>query len=174
MVKNIIFITWRILMNKTRVVYPGSFDPITNGHLDIIKRSANTFQEVYVAVLENCNKDTMFTIEERVKMIKKSVKLLDNVFVESFSGLTVEYAKSKHCNIIVRGLRAVSDYEDELKMALANRQLNKEIETLFLIADSQYTFLSSSTIKEISFFDGDISEFVPAHVHDAMKKIRKK
>lgn len=156
-------------MNKTKVLYPGSFDPVTNGHMDIIERSSKIFQEVYVGVLDNVNKKSMFTVNERVEMLRKSVKDMDNVFVDSFCGLTVEYARELGCKIIIRGLRAVSDYEEELKMALANRQMAPEIETLFLISDSRYTFLSSSTIKEISFFNGDISDFVPPHVDKAMK-----
>lgn len=157
--------------SKIRAVYPGSFDPVTNGHLDIIERSSNIFYKVIIGVLNNKDKKSTFTTEERVEMIRESVKDLSNVEVASFDGLTIDFVKEKKAQIIIRGLRAVSDYENELKMALANRRLSPQIETFFMMADSQFTFLSSSTIREIASFGRSVDEFLPKL---AAKKVREK
>lgn len=157
--------------DKIQAIYPGSFDPITNGHLDIIERTSKIFHKVIIAVLNNKQKNPTFTIEERLEMISDSVKDFPNVEVYSFEGLTIDFAKQKNCHVIIRGLRAVSDYENELKMALANRKLNSTIETFFMMADSHYTFLSSSTIREIASFGRNVDEFLPEL---AGKMVRKK
>lgn len=156
-------------------IYPGSFDPVTNGHIDIIKRCASTFDYVIVAVLINQNKNVMFSAEERIKMIQKSFIGYDNVKVESFDGLLVEYARSKNAQIIIRGLRAISDYEYEMQMSLFNYQLAPEIETLFLVARGPFSYLSSSIVKEVASYGGDISSFVPSHVeNNIIKNIQKR
>ena len=124
-------------------IYPGSFDPITNGHLDIIDRASRIYDKLIVSVLQNPNKNPMFTLEERVKLIKEVVKSYDNVTIDSFSGLLIDYAKSQNANVIIKGLRAVSDFEYEFQMALMNRKLSSDIETVFLMTSSQYSYLSS-------------------------------
>lgn len=154
-----------------RVLYPGSFDPITNGHLNIIKRSSKIFDEVCVAILNNPGKSSLFTVEERMKMIEDSCYDIPNIIVSSFNSLTVEAAKELGCSIIIRGLRAVTDYESEMQMALVNKELNDEIETFFMVADGEYSFLSSSIIKEIASFGGDFKSLVP---EDVSKKLSEK
>ncbi len=156
-------------MNKTRVLYPGSFDPITNGHMDIIERSSKIFGEVNVAVVKNINKNSTFTLQERVEMIEKACKHLDNVKIQYFEGLTVDFAKSIGCSTIIRGLRAVSDFESEMQMSLANKKLDNNIETIFLVADEKYAFLSSSIVREMASYGADISEFVPEVIIDEIK-----
>lgn len=156
-------------MNKTKVLYPGSFDPITNGHMDIIERSAKIFEEVNVAVVKNIQKKSTFSLEQRVSMIKKSCSHLSNVRVHQFEGLTVDFAKQIGCRTIIRGLRAVSDFESEMQMSLANKKLNNELETLFLVADGKYAFLSSSIVREIASYGADISELVPENIIDDIK-----
>lgn len=146
------------------VIYPGSFDPVTNGHLDIIKRSAKIFDQVIVAVLKNPNKNPLFTMEERVEMLKQSTKEISNVKVDSFSGLLVDYAKHKNADAIVKGLRAVSDFETEFQMALMNKKLNNEIETFFMTTSSKYSYLSSSLVKEVAKFEGCVKGLVPENV----------
>ncbi len=155
---------------KLAVIYPGSFDPVTNGHLDIIERCSQKFDRVVVAVLNNTAKKTMFTVEERVHLLKEVTKEYDNVEVDTFSGLLVDYANQKNITTVVRGLRAVSDFEYEMQMALANRKLNNEIETLFMVSSGEYAYLSSSIVKEIATFDGKISCFVPKIVEKAIKQ----
>lgn len=158
----------------TTAIYPGSFDPVTYGHIDIIKRASRIADRVVVGVLRNSSKEPMFTEEERVEMIRESVRELDNVDVMTFSGLTVDFAKSLNASFIVRGLRAVTDFEYELQLAQTNQKLSPEIDTVFFTTNLKYAYLSSSLVKEVSKFGGDISEFVPEHVvkriHDKIKK----
>lgn len=153
-----------------KVIYPGSFDPVTNGHLDIITRCAEKFDEVIISVLSNNKKNSIFTVEERIELIKGSTKHLNNIQVDSFSGLLTEYAKSKECSTIVRGLRAVSDFEYEMQMALVNRKIYPKLETLFMVSSSKVSFLSSSVVKEIASFEGEISCFVPEVVEVALRE----
>lgn len=152
-----------------RAVYPGSFDPITNGHLDIIFRGAKLFDELRVAVLNNVSKKSLFSSEERIEMIKENIKEYDNIIVEPFDGLLINYAKEVNADVIIRGLRAVSDYEYELQMALANKKLYDDIETVFLVSNSKYSYLSSSLVKEIAHFDGNLQDFVPVNVNIKLK-----
>lgn len=142
-------------------IYPGSFDPITYGHLDIITRCSKKFNKVIVAVLNNQSKKVVFSIEDRVAMIKELTSEYPNVQVDNFDGLLIDYAKKKEADVIIRGLRAVSDYEYEMQMSLYNKQLFPEIETMFLVSDTKYSYLSSSIVKEIASYHGDISNFVP-------------
>ena len=151
------------------VVYPGSFDPVTNGHLDIIERCSKKFTKVIVAVLNNSTKNCLFTNEERTQLLKKTTAHLKNVEIDSFSGLLSEYAVQKNCNTMVRGLRAVSDYEYEMQMALVNKKLNENLETLFMVSSSEFVYLSSSIVKEISMLGGDIGWFVPEAVEKALQ-----
>ncbi len=151
-------------------IYPGSFDPITNGHLDIIKRAAKLFDKVIVSVIRNPAKQPQYTLTERVQMIKSSLKRIKNVTVDSFDGLLVNYAKKKKANVIVRGLRAVSDFDYEFQMALTNRKMVPEIETLFFMTDYKYSYLSSSFVKEIARLGGKVSELVPAPVAKKLHK----
>lgn len=145
-------------------VYPGSFDPITNGHFDIIKRSAKIFDEVIVAVLVNPSKEGLFTPEERVKMIEKVVSKLDNVKVTSFIGLLVDFMEEVNSNIIIKGLRAVSDFEYEFQMALMNNKLDPNVETVFMMTNAKYSYLSSSAVKQVARFDGCIIGLVPEKI----------
>ncbi|MED4312686.1 pantetheine-phosphate adenylyltransferase [Heyndrickxia coagulans] len=156
-------------MGKTAIC-PGSFDPITNGHLDIIKRGAKVFDKVYVAVLNNISKQPLFDIEERKALIREVTKDIPNVEVDSFQGLLMEYAESKKADVIIRGLRAVSDFEYELQLTSMNRVLNDRIETFFIMTNNQYSFLSSSIVKEIAKYHGNIAELVPPVVYEALKK----
>jgi pantetheine-phosphate adenylyltransferase len=152
-----------------KIVYPGSFDPVTNGHLDIVERAAKIFDEVIVSVFYNPNKEPVFTMDERVEMLKKSTKDLHNVRVDSFSGLTTKYVHSIGGEAILRGLRAVSDFEGEFQMASMNKHLDEEIETIFLMTDTKYAFLSSSVIKEAAYFNGNIKELVPDFVYQKLR-----
>lgn len=152
------------------VIYPGSFDPVTNGHLDIISRCSKKFDKLIVAVLNNPAKKPMFTVEERVYLLREVTKEYDNVEIDSFSGLLVEYAKQKNVSLIVKGLRAVSDFEYELQMATMNKQLNDGIETFFLMTNTKYSYLSSSLVKEVAKFNGNISEIVPNVVEKAIRE----
>jgi len=154
-------------------VYPGTFDPVTNGHIDIIKRASRIFDKLIVLVALHRGKDTMFTKEERVEMLKKSVEGMRNVEVDAYEGLIAEYVKDKRILAVIRGMRAVSDFEYEFQMALMNRHLNPEIEIIYLFPDEKYTYLSSSIVKEVASFGGDISTFVPPHVEKMLiKKLR--
>ncbi|MCD6277638.1 pantetheine-phosphate adenylyltransferase [candidate division WOR-3 bacterium] len=154
-------------------VYPGTFDPVTNGHIDIIKRASRIFDKLIVLVALHRGKDTMFTKEERVEMLKKSVEGMRNVEVDFYEGLIAEYVKDKRILAVIRGMRAVSDFEYEFQMALMNRHLNPEIEIIYLFPDEKYTYLSSSIVKEVASFGGDISTFVPPHVEKMLiKKLR--
>lgn len=151
-------------------VYPGSFDPTTNGHLDIITRASKLCDKLIVAVLENPSKKPMFTVEERVEHLKVILKDFPNVEVHSFSGLLVDFVRSVGSNIVVRGLRGVTDFSYEFQMALTNRSLANEIETLFISADTQYLFFSSSQVKEIAAFGGNIDNMVPNIIKDEINK----
>ncbi|MBC1550508.1 pantetheine-phosphate adenylyltransferase [Listeria sp. FSL L7-1434] len=154
--------------NKIAVI-PGTFDPITNGHLDIIERAAKIFDVLYVAVLNNSSKKPLFTVEERMEMIRQVTAHLPNVQVESASGLTVDYAAKRGATAIVRGLRAVSDFEYEMQIASMNRTLNAEIETFFVMTNTKYSFLSSSMVKEVAQYQGDICELVPEIVNEQVQ-----
>ncbi|MFH1386927.1 MAG: pantetheine-phosphate adenylyltransferase [bacterium] len=155
-------------------IYPGSFDPITNGHLDVIERAAKLFGEVIVAVIHNPEKKPRFSFKERLAMIKEAVAHCQNVKVESFDGLLVDYVKAKGAGSIIRGLRAVSDFDYEFQMALTNRKMAPEIETVFLMTDYRYSYLSSSFVKQIAKLGGDIAGLVPAPVAKRLKKGAKK
>ena len=153
-------------------IVPGSFDPITLGHLDIISRASRLFERVVVCVVANANKKTMFTLEERKEHVRRVTAHLPNVEVDSWYGLLVDYADRYEEPVVVRGLRAVSDFEYEFMMALTNKKLNHRVETAFLASDEKYTYLSSSGVKEIAHFGGDFKQFVPELIYDAvMKKI---
>lgn len=160
--------------NKRIGVYPGSFDPLTNGHMDIITRASKLFDHLIVAVLVNdSKKNPIFTMEERVKLIEKCVSGMKNVEVRMFSGLLVDFVKENNAVAIVKGLRAVSDYEYELQMAALNKHIDKDVETIFLMADIQNSFLSSSIVKELAHHGGDIRGLVPAEiVEDIESKMR--
>jgi len=151
-------------------IYPGSFDPLTNGHLDVVQRAAKLFDRVIVAVAKNESKQPLFTLHERETLVKKAVSHLPNVETDSFDGLLVEYVRERKASAIVRGLRAVSDFEFEFQLALMNRKLDEGIETIFMMPKDTYTFLSSRIVKEIARLGGDVSGFVPAHVQTALRK----
>lgn len=154
----------------TVAIYPGSFDPITNGHLDLIERAARLFDRLIVAILRNEGKEPLFTAEERVDMLRQVLRDYANVEVDSFEGLLVEYAARRGAGVIVRGIRAVSDYEYELQMALMNRRLAPQIETVFLMAGEAYSFISSRLVKEVASLGGDISGLVPPVVEARLKE----
>ena len=149
-----------------RAIYPGSFDPLTLGHLDMIKRSAKIVDELVIGVLNNSAKNSLFSLDERVSMIKEMTESMPNVTVESFDGLLVDYMKEINATIIVRGLRAVTDFEYELQIAQTNHVENPEVETIFLTTSLQYSYLSSTIVKEFASYGGDISKFVPARFID--------
>jgi pantetheine-phosphate adenylyltransferase len=151
-------------------VYPGSFDPITNGHLDVIRRGAQMFDRVIVAVAINAEKTPLFTVKERVALARAAVKGFKNVAVDEFGGLLVSYARRKRAAVVVRGLRAVSDFEFEFQLDLMNRKLDPGIETIFLMTKDEYTFISSRQVKEICQMGGHVSDFVPRGVEQAMKR----
>ena len=159
-------------MKMLRAIYPGSFDPVTVGHVDIIKRSAAITDELIVGVLQNNKKSPLFSVEERVKMLVEVTKDIKNVKVVPFEGLLIDFAKEMDAKVIVRGLRAVTDFEYELQMAQTNRKLDSEIETLFLTTSLEYSYLSSSTVKEIAGFGGNVGQFVPEFVADKIKEKR--
>ena len=156
-------------MDKKIAVVPGSFDPITNGHIDIIKRAAEVFDIVYVSVLNNSSKNPLFSAEERIQLIKEVMQDTPNIHVESSSGLLIEYAKAKNAKVIVRGLRAVSDFEYEMQITSMNRVLDENIETFFIMTKNQYSFLSSSIVKEVAKYGGDVRELVPEAIEKALK-----
>ena len=157
-------------MKRKIAIVPGSFDPITYGHIDIIKRSAQLFDEVIVAILVNPDKKYLFTLEEREEMINESIIDFNNVRVDSFSGLLVNYAKKVNSTVIVRGLRAVSDFEYEMQLTFMNKALDDNIETFYMMANKQYSFISSSIVKGVSGFGADLSKFVPKHVEERLEK----
>jgi len=156
-------------LSEKIAVVPGSFDPITNGHLDIIKRAADVFDTVYVAVLNNSSKQPLFNVEERISLIAEVTKQFPNIRIESSSGLLIEYAQQKKAQAIVRGLRAVSDFEYEMQITSMNRVLDEHIETFFIMTKNQYSFLSSSIVKEVAKYGGNVSELVPKVVEQALK-----
>jgi pantetheine-phosphate adenylyltransferase len=153
-------------------VYPGSFDPITNGHLDVIKRASKLFGKVMVAVIRNPGKTYDFSLAERIEMLRQSVKGFRNVSVDSFDGLLVDYARQKKAWAIVRGLRAVSDFDYEFQMALTNRKMAPQVETIFFMTDYKYSYLSSSFVKQIALLGGDVSGMVPGPVARRLKRRR--
>ena len=159
-------------MGKT-VVCPGSFDPLTIGHLDIITRSAKLFDKVIVVVMRNPNKDVgSFTTDERVDFIKRCTKDLPNVSVDSYAGLLADYVREKGASAVVKGLRAISDYDDEFRQALTNQKLNSEMETIFMVSNAEHMFLSSSVVKQVCRLGGDVSTFVPAEIcEDIVKRL---
>ncbi len=152
-------------------IYPGSFDPITNGHLDIIQRASRLYDKVVVGVLRNGGKNPVFDPEERVSMIREVTADMDNVEVDSFKGLLVDFAKEKNASVIVKGLRTTMDFEYEFQMALLNKALNPEYETMFMMTDSKYSYISSSMVKELAGFKGDLTGLVPAGI---INKIQEK
>lgn len=151
-------------------ICPGSFDPITFGHLDIIKRGSKIFDVIYIVVLSNSSKSPLFTYDERMELIKEATKDIPNVVVETFNGLLVDYARSKNAHVILRGLRAVSDFEYEMRITAMNKKLEENIDTFFMMTNSQYSFLSSSIVKEAAKYHADVSEFVPENVVKALQK----
>ena len=157
------------MLSEKIAVVPGSFDPITNGHLDIIKRAADVFDIVYVAVLNNSAKNPLFTVEERMELIDQVTKQFTNIRIECSSGLLIDYAQEKKAKAIVRGLRAVSDFEYEMQITSMNRVLDENIETFFIMTKNQYSFLSSSIVKEVAKYGGNVSELVPPEVEQALK-----
>lgn len=158
--------------DKKIAVIPGSFDPVTNGHLDIIRRTAALFDKVYVGILRNSSKKPLFSAEERIELIKRVTGDIPNLEVESFDGLLVDYAKEKGADFIVKGLRAVSDFEYEFQMALTNKNINPNIETFFITTSRSYSYLSSSIVKEVARYGGPISDFVPKEIEkDIIEKI---
>jgi pantetheine-phosphate adenylyltransferase len=151
-------------------VYPGSFDPITNGHLDVIQRAARLFDRVIVAIAINESKEPLFTMAQRKELTELSVRHLKNVSVDTFTGLLVDYVSKTGGEAVIRGLRAVSDFEFEFQLALMNRKLNEKVETIFMMPKETYTFISSRMIKEVARLGGDVSSFVPAHVEAALRE----
>jgi len=150
------------------VIYPGSFDPITNGHLDVIQRATKLFDRVIVAVARSEAKHPLFSLPERVQMVRRAIRHLPHVEADSFEGLLIHYVEKRGAQAVIRGLRAVSDFEFEFQLALMNRKLNERIETIFMMPKDAYTFLSSRIVKEIAGLGGDVSAFVPAHVRTAL------
>jgi len=154
----------------TVAVYPGSFDPATNGHLDIIRRAASLFDKVIVAVLQNSSKSPLFSTSERVNILTEVTKDIPNVEIKRFSGLSIGFAKEYDAKVIIRGLRAITDFDYELQMAQTNRVLAPDIDTMFLTTCLEYAYLSSSTVKEVAFLGGDISQFVPPYVESKIQE----
>jgi pantetheine-phosphate adenylyltransferase len=156
-------------MKNILAICPGSFDPVTNGHLDLIERGAKIFDRLVVSILRNFDKEPLFTIEERVEMLREVTRPWENVEVDVFSGLLVDYARLRKANVILRGIRAVSDYEYELQMAMMNRKLNKDLETVFMIPAASYSFLSSRLVREIAHLGGPITGLVPPIVEERLR-----
>ena len=157
-------------MSRKTAIYPGFFDPITNGHLSIIKRALHMFDSVIVAILNNPKKTALFTVEERIQMIQETLKSEPNVEVDTFDGLLVDYAVQKNANVVLRGLRALSDFEYEFQMALMNRKLNHNVQSIFLMTDYKWFYTSSTIIKEAASFGGDVSGLVPKMVNNKLKE----
>ena len=160
-------------MTRT-AVYPGTFDPVTYGHIDVIRRVSSLYDKVLVAVAGSEEKDPLFSVNDRVNMIKESVQDLGNVSVESFQGLAVAYARAKSSRVVVRGLRMISDFEYEFQMALTNRKLDPEIETVFMMPNEDFSYLSSRLIKEVARLGADVSAFVPGNVVIKLREVMKK
>jgi pantetheine-phosphate adenylyltransferase len=157
-------------MNSVIAVYPGSFDPVTNGHLDLIERGSKIFQRLIVSVLRNQEKEPMFEIEERLEMLRQTTSAWPNVEVDAFNGLLADYARHKEARVILRGIRAVSDYEYELQMALMNRKLAPQVETVFMLPAEAYSFLSSRLVREVARLGGSLRGLVPPSVEQRLKK----
>jgi pantetheine-phosphate adenylyltransferase len=155
---------------KTTAIYPGTFDPITNGHLDLIKRALRTFDEVIIAVAPSIKKQPLFTTEERLRLIRAAVKGLKRVKIDSFKGLLVDYVRENRGNAILRGLRAMSDFEFEIQMVYINRKLSRNIETVFMMPSEEYSYLTSSIVKEVASFGGCVKGLVPEDVEEALRK----
>jgi pantetheine-phosphate adenylyltransferase len=155
-------------------IYPGSFDPVTYGHLDVLERAVDIFGQVIIAVADNASKKYMFSLEERVTLLKEATKGMKGVKVESFDGLVIDYARKKKTNVLIRGMRMTSDFDYEFQIALTNRRLAEDIETVFLMPSEQHSFLSSSLLKEVSKYNADISSFVPTCVAKRLKERLKK
>ncbi|HAY33082.1 MAG TPA: pantetheine-phosphate adenylyltransferase [Ignavibacteria bacterium] len=158
-------------MKKIIAIYPGTFDPVTNGHLDIIERASELFTEVIVSIAVNRNKKPMFENEERLDMLKNVTRHLGNVKVDSFEGLLVRYAERMKANVMIRGLRAVSDFEYEFQMSLTNKKLNPGINTIFMMPNEKYTYLNSSLVRELASYNANVDEFIPPYV---LKKLKEK
>ena len=156
-------------MSEIVAIYPGSFDPITNGHLDLIERGSQIFNHLIVAVLTNLEKNPLFTVPERVEMLQEATRSIPNVTVDTFSGLLVDYARSQNASVIVRGIRAVSDYEYELQMAMMNRKLEPDIETVFMLPAEPYSYLSSRLVREIARLGGSVKDLVPPIVAERLR-----
>ncbi|MCX5667563.1 MAG: pantetheine-phosphate adenylyltransferase [Candidatus Omnitrophica bacterium] len=157
-------------MKRSRIaVYPGTFDPVTYGHIDIIKRAARIYDKVVVAVAHNEDKNPLFSVEERVSMLKDSVRPLKNVIVDDFDGLVVDYVKSKGSRVMIRGLRMISDFESEFQMALTNRKLSEDIETIFMMPNESYSYISSKLMKEAAKLGADVKNFIPKKVQVLLK-----
>ncbi len=152
------------------VIYPGSFDPLTNGHLDVIQRAAKLFDHLIVAVARNEEKKPLLSLDERLEMVRHSVKGFSNVTADAFEGLLVDYVERRQGQAVIRGLRAVSDFEFEFQLALMNRKLNERVETIFMMPKDTYTFLSSRLVKEIASLGGDVSDFVPEEVRQVLAR----
>ncbi len=153
-----------------KAIYPGSFDPVTLGHLDVIKRASKITDQLIVGVLNNNSKNKLFSVEERVKMLEEATKDIPNVRIQSFEGLLIDFAKKEQCQVIIRGIRATTDFEYELQMAQSNRIMAPELDTLFLTTSLEYAYLSSSIAKEVAMYGGDITKFLPDNVVDKLKE----
>ena len=157
-------------MHAIKAIYPGSFDPLTNGHLDLIARGARLFDHLVVAILRNASKSPLFSVAERVEMLTEGVRSFGNVSVATFDGLLVDFAREQHAQAVIRGIRAISDYEYELQMALMNRRLSPELETIFLMPDAKYSFVSSRLIKQVFELGGSVEGLVPQFVVERLRQ----
>jgi len=157
-------------MKKITAIYPGTFDPVTNGHLDVIERASKLFDKVIITIAVNSSKKPLFTKEERLEMIKNVTKKYKNVTVDSFDGLLVTYAKKKKASVIIRGLRAISDFDYEFQIALTNRKLEPDVNTIFLMPSEKYSFLNSSLVRELASYKANVKEFVPDYVYKKLKE----
>ena len=153
-----------------KVIYPGTFDPVTLGHLDLIKRAVGIFDVLIVAVASNPHKNPLFSLDERIDMLKEVTKDINNIEIDSFDGLLIDYVRNKKCNLVLRGIRAISDFEYEFQMVLSNRKLAHEIETILMMPSENYSYFSSKIIKEMASLGADLSEFVPANVEKKLKE----